>query len=190
MNQTRCIVASPEPPRSADTLDWDILTSYADEFGEYEYVEFFRPRLDDDAARRGLAVFNDSHWSAVESALRSPLFETPVAHFFVHAFLSEGIDEFLAHLTTVEAALGLEADYDAKRRPKPDPHENLGATYRLRARIAALLSDSSAACLHKRLFDTRSRYLHGRRRTFRPRKERKLARWLGAWLKRWFERTK
>lgn len=67
------------------------------------------------------------------------------------AFLTEDIDEFVAHMTTVEAALGLHADYD---RP--------GATSRLRARIAALLSDNSAADLHRELFSVRSCYLHGR----------------------------
>lgn len=171
------IFAPLEPPRSADTLDWDILTSYDDEFGEHEYIEFFRPPLDDDAARRGLAVFSDAHWSAVESALRSPLFETPVAHFFVRAFLTEDVDEFLAHMTTIEAALGLRADYETDLRPKPDPHKNRGATYRLRARIAALLSDSSAAEIYETLFNVRSRYLHGRRMEEAiPSKKRKEAR--------------
>jgi hypothetical protein len=81
----------------------------------------------------------------------------------VRAFLSEGIDEFLAHLTTIEAALGLHADYYPRLRPKPDPHGSLkGAAERVAARIAALLLDSSAACHHRRLFEIRSLYLHGR----------------------------
>jgi hypothetical protein len=123
----------------------------------------FEVRLDDDAMGRGLAVFNDARWTAVESALRSPLFETPLAHFFVRAFLSDDIDEFVAHLTPIEAALGLHADYYPKLRPKPDPHKDLKAPRRIAARIAALLDDTSAADLHKRLFEVRSRYLHGRR---------------------------
>jgi hypothetical protein len=76
-----------QPPGSADTLTRE---TYDDEFGEHE--EFFRPSLDDDATRRGVAVFDHLRWSAVERALGSPLFETPVAHFSVRAFLSEGID--------------------------------------------------------------------------------------------------
>jgi len=151
------IFAPCQPPRSAETLTWE---SYDDQFGEH--IEFFRPWLDGDATRRGVAVFDDAHWSAVERALGSPLFETPVAHFFVRAFLSEGIDEFLAHLTTIEAALGLQSDCCPKLRPKPDRHKRLEATGRLRGRIVALLEDSCAADLHKRLFDLRSCYLHGR----------------------------
>lgn len=151
-----------EPLRSVDTLTWEIAT-HDDEYGEtYELLELFSVPLDDAAARQGLALFDNDHWSAVKRALGSPLFETPVAHFFVRAFLSQDIDEFVAHMTTIEAGLGLHADYDAELRPKTDPHKNRGATSRLRARIAALLDDSSAACLHKRLFDTRSSYHHGR----------------------------
>ncbi len=44
------------------------------------------------------------------TALASDLFSTPVVHFLVAAFLAEGIDEFIAHLTALEAALGLRAD--------------------------------------------------------------------------------
>jgi hypothetical protein len=153
----------PRQPPSADTLAWDY--HFCDDgYGGTVEVEAPTEWPLSDVAQSDLAAFDDARWSAVEKALRSPLFETPVAHFFVRAFLSEGIDEFLAHLTTIEAALGLHADYYSKLRPNPDPHENLkGATQRVAARIAALLSDSSAACLHKRLFEIRSLYLHGRR---------------------------
>ena len=34
------------------------------------------------------------------------------------AFLSEPLDQFLAHITTIEAALGLQSDYDRNTRPK------------------------------------------------------------------------
>jgi hypothetical protein len=97
-----------------------------------------------------IPAYMDAHWSAVERARSSPLFTTPVEHFLVRAFLSEGIDEFLAHLTTIEAALGLPDDYP-------------GGTRRLMARIAAFLGDISAANQYDRLFQIRSCYLHGRR---------------------------
>lgn len=157
------IFARTQPPFSADTLTWQPRIFY-DAYGEPVEVELpLEPALPlNDAARQKLAAFDDDHWSAVERALSSPLFETPVAHFFVRAFLSEGIDEFLAHLTTIEAALGLQSDYCPKLRPKPDRHKRLEATARLRERIVALLEDSCAADLHKRLFDLRSCYLHGR----------------------------
>jgi hypothetical protein len=156
------IFVQPLRPPSVDTLTW------GPDFHPHGYggtVESKRPaelRLDGPAAELGLALLDNDRWSAVETALGSPLFETPVAHFFVRAFLSEGIDEFIAHLTTIEAALGLRADYFPRLRPKPDLHKNLDSTRRLRARIATFLNDRSAADLHKRLFDLRSDYVHGR----------------------------
>jgi hypothetical protein len=94
------IFVGPKAPRSVDTLTWT-LWSYENELGEIVEVEIPEdPPLNDAAARQGLALFDNDHWSAVKRALGSPLFETPVAHFFVRAFLSEGIDEFLAHLTS------------------------------------------------------------------------------------------
>ena len=145
------IFVRPLLPPSVDTLTWEP-DFYQDEYGgTVEYERRTELPLDGPAAAQGLALFDNDRWSAVERALGSPLFETPVAHFFVRAFLSEGIDEFLAHLTTIEAALGLRADYD---RP--------GATSRLARRIAALLSDSSADELYRNLFDVSSCYLHGR----------------------------
>jgi len=80
------------------------------------------------------------------------LFETPVVHFFVRAFCGEGVDEFLAHITTVEAALGLESDY--KKR---------GATKRLANRVTSLLGAETDGDNYEKLFGIRSIYLHGRR---------------------------
>ena len=154
------IFARPLLPPSVDTLTWEPRIHHDECGGTIEFDCPTELPLDGSAAEQGLALFDNHRWSAVKRAFGSPLFETPVAHFFVRAFLSNGIDEFLAHLTTVEAALGLRADYCP--RPKSDPHKKLKATGRLRARLAALLADSSAADLHKRLFDIRSDYLHGR----------------------------
>jgi len=158
------IFVQPEPPPSADTLDWSVLKHY-DGGGGSDEVEFPGELLSvTDAARCEFAAYMGARWPEAEGALSSPLFETPVAHFFVRAFLSEGIDEFLAHLTTVEAAMGLQADYVSKLRPKPNLRKNLkGATDRVAARIAALLEDSPAADIYRDLFDVRSCYLHGRR---------------------------
>jgi hypothetical protein len=156
------VFVRPLAPSSVDTLTWDIST-HDDEYGEtYETLEFFPLPLDEMETARGLALVDNDSWSVVEGALGCPLFETPVVHFFVRAFLSEGIDEFIAHLTTIDAALGLYADHRPSLRPKPDPYPKLKATDRLGARIAALLADSSAANLHKKLFDIRSDYVHGR----------------------------
>jgi len=85
-----------------------------------------------------------------------------VVHFLVRAFLADGIDEVMAHMTAIEAALGLEMDYMRKLRPKPDPHPKPSATERVAARIGAALTDPRAAQDYKELFDLRSRFVHGR----------------------------
>lgn len=130
----------PPPPPSADSLTlepWII-----DDDGEE--IELERPtmlRLDD-AAAAGLAWSTDAAWKELVTARASPLFETPVAHFLVRAFLSSGIDEFMAHMTAIEAAVGLEMDHKRSMRPKPDPLKKAStATDRVSARLAAALND-------------------------------------------------
>ena len=106
-------------------------------------------------------IMSETAWADLQAALRSPLFETPVAHFLVQAYLADGIDEFLAHLTTLEAALGTKRDY--LPRPKADPHKHLGgATQRMAARISGLLGSPDHGKMYSRLFDQRSAFLHGR----------------------------
>ena len=79
----------------------------------------------------------------------------------VRAYLADGIDEFLAHLTMLEAALGTVRDYPP--RPKPDPHKHLGgATQRMAARVSRLLGSPDHGKMYSRLFDQRSAFLHGR----------------------------
>jgi hypothetical protein len=71
----------------------------------------------------------------------------------VRAFLvAEPLDEFLAHIMAIEAAVGLETDY--KKR---------GATERVAARVSALLGAKTAGDDYTRVFDLRSAFLHGRR---------------------------
>ncbi|HUD91621.1 hypothetical protein [Sphingobium sp.] len=97
-----------------------------------------------------------------DAARQGPLFETPVAHFLLRAFLSDGIDEVIAHMTAIEAAVGLEMDHKAKLRPKPDLHKGLSATKRVAARIGGMLNDGSAARDYQELFELRSTFIHGR----------------------------
>lgn len=94
---------------SADSLSW-ARDSYQDRDGEM--VEFERPLTYAWAdAITGLEPWlNDARWRAIEAALASDLFSTPVVHFLVSAFSAKGIDEFIGHLTALEAALGLRTD--------------------------------------------------------------------------------
>ena len=159
------LFARPQPPPDAATLSWepDFIHSC-----DGELVEIERPtclRLEEDAASAA-SYLNDKAWAELVEAHRSPLLAGPVTHFLVRAFLTDGIDEFLAHITVVEAALGLSKDHSGKERHKrPNVNRcdnNPGATDRVGARIAALLDDQGAGDTYKALFKQRSLFLHGR----------------------------
>jgi hypothetical protein len=152
----------PSPPPSADSLTlepWIVQDAWGDD------VELERPtalRLDDDA-QSGLALFTDSAWRQLETARATALFGTPIAHFLVRGFLADGMDEVMAHMTAIEAALGLEMDHKKWLRPKPDPHYKVSsATERVAARVAAVLSDRASLQAYKDLFELRSSFVHGR----------------------------
>lgn len=77
----------------------------------------------------------------------------------MRAYLSDGVDEVLGHLTAIEAALGLQADYDRRLRPKSD--KGPGATRRVATRVVGLLEVSAFAHQYEQLFNVRSAFLHG-----------------------------
>jgi hypothetical protein len=131
------ISVRPRSPPSADTLNWEDRV-YDDGYGgTYEEERPLELRLHDEA-KAELIVWDQQRWGIVEQAKRSVLFETPIAHFLVRAFLAEGVDEFLAHITTIEAALGLRSDYQKSFRIAPDRHKGMRATDRMRGRVAGL----------------------------------------------------
>lgn len=166
----------PQSPPSPDSLAWE-MQAFTDAWGEVEEVE--RPVvLHLEEAATTLNRWDEASWQAVVEARRSPLFETPVVHFFVRAYLAEGVDEVLGHLTAIEAALGVRADYERRLRPKPDPYAGRGGTWRLSARIAALLGGRVFADEYERLFRVRSAFLHGRAMGAISTAERVLARQL------------
>lgn len=152
----------PSPPPSADSLTLEPWIVQG-ELGED--IELERPTvlpLDHDASS-GLALFTDGAWKDLETARATDLFETPIAHFLVRAFLADGMDEVMAHMTAIEAAVGLEMDHKKGLRPKPDPHKAVSsATDRVAARVAAVLSDRKSVQAYKDLFDLRSTFVHGR----------------------------
>jgi hypothetical protein len=151
----------PARPPSAETLTLEpriVKDSWGHE------IELERPStlpLDDSAAP-GLKLFTEAAWTELQAARATSLFETPIAHFLVRAFLADGMDEVMAHMTAIEAAVGLESDHRRMLRPKPDPHPKLSATERVAARIGAALADAGAAQDYKELFELRSAFVHGR----------------------------
>jgi hypothetical protein len=151
----------PARPPGADSLTlepWIVENKWGEE------VELERPSTLPlhDSAKTELQLFNDAAWAELQAARATSLFETPVVHFLVRAFLADGIDEVMAHMTAIEAALGLEMDHRRKLRPKPDPHPKPSATERVAARIGAALTDSRAVQDYKDLFELRSGFVHGR----------------------------
>ena len=151
----------PSPPPSADSLTLEPWIVQGD-WGED--IELERPTvLPLDDAASGLALFTDRAWHDLEAARATDLFETPIAHFLVRAFLADGMDEVMAHMTAIEAAVGLEMDHKKWLRPKPDPDKAVStATDRVAARVAAVLDDRASVQAYKDLFDLRSTFVHGR----------------------------
>ena len=120
-----------------------------------------RLTLKDNAAET-INTLGEAFWAAVTMARESSLCARPFAHFFVRAFASKGIDEFLAHMTVVEAALGSALDHDRRSRPKFGRKDDPGATDRVAWRVAGLLDDAAAGERYRDLFRERSDFLHGR----------------------------
>jgi hypothetical protein len=157
------IFVRPEAPYSPDTLSWRPYAYFdAEENVEFETEVPERIELKAAAAVEAPNLLNDKVWSELVTAHQSLLFETPIAHFLVRAFLADGVDEFLAHITTIEAALGLQSDYGGKFPSQVAKRRTLGATARMAARVSALLGAKSDGDAYCRLFNLRSAYLHGR----------------------------
>lgn len=151
-------VRPPAPPR-ADSLTLEPWITY-DHNGEEEELETPTALPLDDAADT-LADWTEAKWQAYRRACRGALLRTPVAHFLVRGFAEDGMDEVMAHMTCIEAALGTQADHFRRMRPKTEPRP-YSATDRVGARITALLDDAEAALTYRDLFDLRSAFVHGR----------------------------
>jgi hypothetical protein len=169
----------PQVPPSPQTLSWEPDVIYDHNGNIVEETE--RPiRLPlKDSVSDVSNWLNDMSWAAILKARSSCLFETPVAHFFIHDFLADAhIDEFLAHITTIEAALGLRSDYGGTRRSKSGTRIRLRATDRVATRVSVLLNDNTSGDQYRRLFEHRSAFLHGRAMDPIPGEDRIVARTL------------
>jgi len=129
-----------------------------------EDIELERPTTLplEERAKPALQLFDEAAWFELEAARSTALFETPVAHFLVRAFLADGMDEVMSHMTAIEAAVGRESDHRKSKLPKTAPHRGLSATDKVSARVAGLLADQTAIQAYRDLFELRSSYVHGR----------------------------
>jgi hypothetical protein len=154
------IFASPAAPPDPTTLRWtEVNLSGPD--GDVVDVE--RPDVWplDTKALVDWPPLDDAAWDRIRVALKSSLLARPVSHFLTRAFYAEGIDEFLAHITAIEAALALPRDHDARSRPKLTNGASQGATHRLAVRIGNLLQSETAGDEFRALYRGRSNFLHG-----------------------------
>lgn len=150
----------PLPP-DADSLTWE--DAFCQD-SNGETIEFQRPsRLLplNDGADEKTNYLDDEAWRDLVLAMASPLFAGPVRHFLVRAFDTDGIDEFLAHITVIEAALGASIDHYHEERPRRSRRKNPGATARVAGRLSVLLVDPTAGERYAALFRERSDFLHG-----------------------------
>jgi len=154
------LLARRRTPPEAGSLSWEPAI-YENDDGETEEYECpSRLSLRSDAASEA-AYLDDGAWEQLQEAQRSPLFAGPILHFVIRAFASAGIDELLAQITVIEAAVGMPIDHDARHRPRHPGNKNPGATARVAARLSALLNDPSASERYRALFKERSDFLHG-----------------------------
>ncbi|MDR3439975.1 hypothetical protein [Telmatospirillum sp.] len=115
------------PPPAADTLSWE-WKIFHNRRGEDEEIEVPVVAELEEGCLDELLRWNQSVWQSFEHARTTPLFETPIQHFFIRALMAEKIDEFIAYMTAIEAAIGLHGDYNADARSTPDPHKGLQVT--------------------------------------------------------------
>lgn len=154
------LFARVQVPQRASSLSWE---PYIFENNEGELIECEKPvvlPLEENAYGE-IESLNDDLWQKTLRSKVSPLFSGPVRHFLVRGFGEDGIDEFLSHMLTIEAALGLVADQN--RTPKLP--NNPGPTARVAARLNGLLESLEAGSRYKFLFNQRSEFIHGRAMT-------------------------
>lgn len=175
------IFASPAAPPDPTTLSW---TEVALNSADGDVIDVERPvswPLDAKTVGEWSAL-DDKSWHQFKVAQESSLLaQRPVLHFVIRGFFGEGIDEFLAHITAVEAALALPRDHyrepgKSKRRtreqappgqpvpwrPKRPDGSDPGATERLNSRIVALLGPGTGKNEFSDLYGKRSDFIHGK----------------------------
>lgn len=153
------LAIQPAVPPDAASLTFEPTIYHGQDGEEIEDEQPSILQLDEDDLQ-GLAQGLTETWGKLETARVTDLFTTPIEHFMVRAYASTGIDEVLAHMTVLEAALGEEADHDRKLRPKSE--RDLSATERMARKVAGVLDDPSAAQAYRELFRVRSLFVHGR----------------------------
>ncbi len=152
------VFVRPRAVPGADTLSWEDAHHPGDDGEAVEYQRPLQVDLHDEAASY-LRGFDQRWWDGIEAARSTDLFSTPVEHFLLRGALSDGMDQIMAHMTAIEAAIGMQSDFSNKGRPRS---EKSTATRRMARRLARLLGDARVEADYATLFDMRSGFVHGR----------------------------
>lgn len=145
-----------QPIPSATSLTW-VPHGYQDEnegWHEYEAPYGYDYSLTSDQLMPFVNAQVSSH---LETAITNGLINVAARHQFVKAFLSNGVDEFLAHIVVIDACVGEISVNKALIKPL----KALGPTGRLKYRLAGLLDDSSVKEVMHVIYKARSDYVHG-----------------------------
>ncbi len=143
----------PESLPSLKTLTWEPV-GYEDDYGKMQVYEIplvpdFCNPLSEDTIDELKRLLSNDRLQQVQEAMNSVLFETPIVHFFLNGYETDGINEFISHITTIEAALG--------------KHPEHQITDKLKKRISTLLFDNRYGDIFDNLYKKRSKYIHGRK---------------------------
>lgn len=156
--ETGDLFVRPRVVPSPDLLTWEYAGFTAPDGEEIDYERPVIIHLSSDAADV-LQLLDLHRLDQIQQASATDLFSTPVKHFLVRAFFSDGMDQIMAHMTTIEAALGMRADFGG---PYPPGVARMKVKDRLAKRIETLLGDPQMAADYKALFELRSSFVHGR----------------------------
>jgi len=104
----------------------------------------------------------DNLWGKFEAVQDLPLFSKPIKHFFIRFFMSEGVDQLLALLTAIEAALALEMDLNTNwKKENLINHKNTNATRLISIRLNNLLGGEEHGKTFAEMYKLRNKYIHG-----------------------------
>lgn len=141
------IFADQQALPGAETLTWDY-QAFPDGHGKVidREIPLELPLSHDDGLQPWLA---QQQLDNIPLAIHNGLINEAARHHFVKAFLSQGIDEFLAHMIVIDACMG----------------ERRATSMQLKQRLAGVLGDLSVVEEMNALYHLRSEYVHGREMT-------------------------
>ena len=145
-----------KPVPSAASLTW-IPRAYCDE--EEVWHESEEPYSYGHSLSREqmVPVIDADVCNYLETAVSRGLINAAARHQFVKAFMSYGVDEFLAHIVVIDACVG----ETSANKLMEKAFKALGPTGRLKYRLAGLLNDASVREVMHVVYKTRSDYVHG-----------------------------